>query len=295
MKPATVIESPSDLEALAEKLNNTRYVAIDTESNSFYAYFEKLCLIQISCADEDYVLDPLALNDLQPLAEVLADPGIEKIFHAASNDVMGLKRDFHFRICNLFDTAIACKFLGYRQLGLAKILEEHFGVTLNKKWQRHDWGKRPLEQEQINYARLDTHYLITLRHRLAADLHAQQLWETAKEAFEKACEQVTQDKIFHPEAFMQIHGARTLDFVGKRILRALYLYREEEARRRNRAPFRVLSNEALLRLALQRPKDMRDFSRVKGLPRSYNRSHTAQHLLDLIRKVENSASGERKA
>ena len=289
MNPVHVIEQPGELDALLDTLSNVRYVAIDTESNSFYAYYERLCLIQITAKGEDYILDPLVLNNLESLGKILADPGIEKVFHAASNDVLGLKRDFHFKIRNLFDTAHACKLLGYKQLGLATILESHFGVILDKKWQRHDWERRPLGQEQLDYARLDTHYLIELRHRLAADLRARQLWETAKEAFDKACEQEIPGRSFHPEAFLQIRGARALDVLGRKILKALYLYREEEARRRNRAPFRILSNDTLIRIACQRPKDVRDFNRIKGLPRNYQKSHVAQSLLDVIRKAENSS------
>lgn len=293
MNPVNIIEKPGELSALIEKLTNVRYVAIDTESNSFYAYFERLCLIQLSAGGEDYILDPLALNDLTPLGKILDDPDIEKIFHAASNDVLGLKRDYRFRIRNLFDTAHACKLLGYKQLGLATILEEHFGVALDKKWQRHDWERRPLGREQLDYARLDTHYLIDLRHGLAADLHARQLWETAKEAFDKACEQEIPEKSFHPEAFIQIRGARALDAPGRKILKALYLFREEEARRRNRAPFRILSNDTLIRLALQRPRDIHDFARIKGLPRVYLKSHAAQGLLDLIHRAEHPTGGGR--
>jgi ribonuclease D len=162
-------------------------------------------------------------------------------------------------------------------------------VELDKKWQRCDWGKRPLDEDQLNYARLDTHYLIGLRHRLADDLKALQLWEKAQEAFEKACEQEVRVKTFRADDFINIHGARSLDSVGKKILRALYLYRENEARRRNRAPFRVLSNETLLRLAKHRPRDVKDFSKIKGVPRSYIKGHGAHHILELIQKTENRA------
>ena len=109
------------------QLSNAPHIAIDTESNSFYAIFERICLIQVSTTERDYILDPLALKDLEALGTILEDPKIEKIFHAASNDVLGLKRDFQFQVSNLFDTAIACKLLGYKQLGLARILEQHFG------------------------------------------------------------------------------------------------------------------------------------------------------------------------
>lgn len=286
MNPVIVIETPSELDSLVQELASVRHIAIDTESNSFYAYFERVCLIQISTDSNDYIVDPIVLKDLRVLGEVLADPAVEKIFHAASNDVLGLKRDFQFTIRNIFDTAMACKLLDYQQLGLARILERHFDVVLNKKWQRHDWAKRPLKQEQLNYARLDTHYLIPLRHQLAEELKTRSLWEIAVQQFQKGCEQEFHRKHFHPEAFIQLAGARTLDNTGRRILQALYLFREHEARRRNRAPFRILSNETLVRLARLRPKDVRDFSRIKGMPRSYLRSNTANNLLDLIRKSE---------
>lgn len=286
MKPVTVIEKAPELDTLIQELSKVRHIAIDTESNSFYAYFERICLIQISAGERDYIIDPFALKDIKALGEIFADERIEKIFHAASNDVLGLKRDFHFRIQGVFDTAIACKLLGYQHLGLAKVLEKHFGVQLNKKWQRYDWGKRPLKQEQLDYAMLDTHYLIPLRHLLTEDLQARELWEAAEKEFEKAGEQEFQQRMFHPEAFIQITGARSLDFKGKSILKALYLFREHEARRKNRAPFRILSNETLLRLARQRPKSVREFSAIKGMPRSYMKSHTANNLLELIHKSE---------
>jgi ribonuclease D len=285
MDSATVIEAASQFDEMIEQLSHARYIAVDTESNSFYAYHERICLIQISTPSRDYVLDPLALKDLRPLGMVLAEPKIEKIFHAASNDVLGLKRDFQFKVANLFDTAIACKLLGYKQLGLARILEQHFGVVLNKKWQRHDWGRRPLRQEQIDYASLDTHYLISLRHNLAFDLLSNNLWDSAREAFEKASGQELQARTFHSEAFMQLRGAHSLDPAGKRVLKALYVYREHEARRRDRAPFRIFSNETMVRLAHLRPQGIRDFLKIKGIPRGYQEGRGAYTLLGLIRKA----------
>lgn len=286
MKPIVLIEKPSQLQHLVKELSKAPHIAIDTESNSFYAYFEKVCLIQISTIEEDYIIDPLILKSIEPLGEILGNPAIEKIFHAPSNDILGLRRDFGFRICNLFDTAVACKLLGCKQLGLARILQEHFAVQLNKKWQRCDWGRRPLHGDQLEYARLDTHYLIALRHQLAASLHAQQLWEIAREAFDKLCEQEAQEKPFHPGGFINIKGARSLDSAGKAVLKALYVYREKEAEQRDRAPFRILSNETLLRLARSRPHSLREISRTKGLPHHYRKGHRAQNLLELINQNE---------
>ncbi|MCE5335035.1 MAG: ribonuclease D [Desulfobacteraceae bacterium] len=290
ISPVVVIENRAEFSKLIDSLQHAAHIAVDTESNSFYAYYNRICLIQVSTENQDYIIDPLAFDDISDLGTILADPAVEKIFHAAPNDVAGLKRDFKFCVRNIFDTAIAAKILGYQQLGLARILNEHFGVCLNKKWQRHDWGKRPLRPEQLDYARLDTHYLIALRHRLAAELQEKQLLDAAKEAFEKVCTQEIHEKNFRASDFLHICGAKSLDVEGKRVLKALYLFREHEARRRDRAPFRILTNETLLRLALQRPKSIQDFSKIKGIPRTYNNSRTAVLLLEVIRK--NAGHGE---
>ncbi len=291
MKPPLLVETSQKLSRIFPQLSGSQYIAVDTESNSFHAYFERLCLIQISTPEEDYILDPTVLEDLSPLGEILADPSIEKIFHAASNDVLGFKRDFRFHVRGLFDTAIAGKLLGYKHLGLATFLREHFGVTLDKKWQRWNWAQRPLEEKQLDYARLDTHYLIPLRHRLAARLREQNLWDAARDAFQKACEQTFQEKVFRPGGYLHLRGARLLDADGKRVLKALYLYREQEAKRRDIAPFRILSNETLVRLAQSRPTDLEELVRVKGMPKVYRHPSSAQQLLQRIRKAESGDGG----
>ncbi|MEN6441151.1 MAG: ribonuclease D [Syntrophobacter sp.] len=284
MKPVVIVEQKPEFSSLISQLSKAAYISVDTESNSFYAYYNRICLIQVSTEEEDYIIDPFALEDIKELGEIFSNPDIEKIFHAAPNDIAGLRRDFKFRVSNIFDTAIAAKILGYQQLGLARILFEHFGVSLNKKWQRHDWGRRPLRQEQLEYARYDTHFLIALRGILAAGLQEKQLMETAREAFAKACNQEFQQKPFRPGDFLHIYGAQSLDLAGKRVLQALYLFRENEARRRDRAPFRILTNETLVRLAHQRPKNIHEFAKIKGIPRTYSNSRAANPLIELIRK-----------
>ncbi len=285
LNSVAVIENQHDFSKLISTLEKTDCVAIDTESNSFYAYFNRTCLIQVSSGEQDFIIDPFLLDGIGAFGEILANPGIEKIFHAASNDIAGLKRDFKFQVHNVFDTSIAAKILGYKHLGLAPILFEHFGISLDKKWQRYDWGRRPLRDEQIEYARLDTHYLIPLRHRLVAELEEKELLDVAREAFGKLCLQEITEKQFRPGDFLHIYGAQALDPVGKRILKALYLFREKEARRRDRAPFRILTNETLLKLAVQRPKNLKDFSKIKGIPRAFANSR-AVPLLELIRRNE---------
>lgn len=285
MRQAILIENQLDFQRLLGGLAESSYVAIDTESNSFYAYFERVCLIQISVGEGDFVLDPFAIPDVSPLGEILENENIEKIFHAASNDLIGLKRDLKCCAKNIFDTAIAAKLLGRKKLGLASILSDTFGVSLNKKWQRYNWARRPLQPEQISYARLDTHYLIPLRNLLAEELTARGLWQEAKEAFEKICTQEVQERVFQPNGFVHIKGAHSLNSRSKQTLKDLYRYREQEAKRRNRAPFRVLSNETLVRLALSPPSNMQELTKIKGLPRTYQNSKAAHDLLELLRRT----------
>jgi ribonuclease D len=285
MRPPIVIDRPGDIRDLVKVLRRHRRLAVDTESNGYHAYTEKICLIQISTASRDYIIDPLACGDIQALGEVLADPGIEKIFHAAANDITGIRRDFRFTVESLFDTAIACKLLGFEQLGLSKIIQEFFAVTLDKKFQRCNWAMRPLSAEQLEYARLDTHFLLALRHRLAEALHERQLWDEAQLAFVKASTQELPSRQFDPRGHLRIHGANTLSKPAKQLLGSLYHYRDARARQLDRAPFRVLSNELLVRLARRRPQQLGELTAVPGLPRNYRNGRLAQELLEVLRST----------
>jgi ribonuclease D len=192
--PPVWIAKPSTLQELAGKLASCSRVAVDTESNSLYAFREQLCLLQFSTPQTDYLVDPLALDELTPLASIFSDPRIEKIFHAVEYDLICLKRDFNISICNLFDTMQAARILGYHQVGLDSILSAKLGILLNKKYQKANWGERPLSPEMLNYARLDTHYLLDLRDRLQIELQEHGRWELAQEEFVRLAQGNDSDK-----------------------------------------------------------------------------------------------------
>jgi len=284
MEDVVLIETQEQWERLLDELGTLPCLAIDTESNGFFAYHERICLIQISTEATDYILDPLAVVDLGGLNRVFADPGIEKVFHAAANDISGLKRDFSFEFASVFDTAVACKMIGHRRLGLAHILEDHFGVELNKKWQRCDWGRRPLSDEQLRYARLDTHYLLPLRRQLLAELEAQDLLAQAREAFAGVCQVPAQEPRFLGNGINRIHGAGQLNRAARAVLRTLCRHRDQMARQRDRAPFRILGNETLLRLAERQPRDLDELYKIKGLPKTFRKGAQAKRILSLIRQ-----------
>jgi hypothetical protein len=162
----------------------------------------------------DYLVDPLSIANLYPLEEIFANPAIEKVFHAVDYDVYGLNRDYGFSINNLFDTMIAARTLGYTSLGLGNLLNEKFGIELNKRFQKADWGQRPLPEDLIDYARLDTHYLLDLRDALDAELRQKGRWELAHEDFLRAS-QVNGHNGDPRERWQRISGQQDLTAASK--------------------------------------------------------------------------------
>ena len=247
-------------------------LAVDTESNSLYVYREQVCLIQISVPGADYLLDPLSMDDLSALGPLLADPAILKVLHGAEYDLSVLHRDFGFTIANLFDTMWASRILGWQAHGLAALLKMQFGVQLNKRYQRANWGLRPLPPAQLDYARLDTHYLLRLQAIQARELEASKRWSQARHRFAALANSRSEPKGFDPDGFWRIAGVRDLDDAGRGTLRELYRFRDQRARAENRPPFRVISNQALLALSAQRPDHLTDLSPIRGIsPRMVGR------------------------
>jgi ribonuclease D len=283
MNPAQLITTQADLLTFLRDCQGERYLALDTETDSFYAYTPRVCLIQISCGLGDFILDTLTLEDISPLGPLLSGPEVEKILHAADNDLIGLRRDFGFTVHPLFDTAVACRLLGRRRLGLASILAAEFGVASDKKLQRGNWAKRPLSPGQLYYAQLDTHFLIELRHRLHRELVAGRLWAEAQKRFARLERlRPKPERPPHPESYLRLKGAEHLADDSRRALKALFAYREQLARKTNRAPFRVMTNEVLVRLAQELPQDLTSLRRIRGLPGRF-KGKAAQEILRLLR------------
>ena len=283
LPPPVLITRPAQLALLMAALREQPAIAVDTESNSLHAYREQVCLIQFSTPQADYLVDPLADLDLSPLGELFANPAIEKVFHAADYDIACLKRDFGWSFANLFDTQWAARILGWSQVGLASILKTHFNVHVNKKWQRFNWGERPLPTEALDYARLDTHYLLPLRDRLLAELRSRGRLEEAREVFAELTAIEPHFSSFTPDDFWRIRGAWDLDPQGQAILRRLAIWRDREARRRNRPPFKVLGDSTLVALARVRPDRTEAMIGIPGLKEHHIRRYGSA-LLRAIRE-----------
>jgi ribonuclease D len=279
LTPPQLITHPVQLNALLDRLRAPSSIAVDTESDSLYVYQEKVCLIQVSVGGEDYLIDPLADLDVSDLGPLLADPDVQKVFHAAEYDVMCLRRDHGFRFANLFDTMWAARILGWPRVGLGDILQEQFGVTLDKKWQRHNWGKRPIEPAALSYARFDTHYLLQLRDVQLEELRQLDRLDEAREVFADLAQSVYNGRHFNPDHDVwHVKGVYDLAGRAQAIVRQLLILRNREAKRQNRPPFKVLGDKTLRSLAQLAPHRLEQLYDVEGMTAGQVRRYGAAVL-----------------
>jgi ribonuclease D len=282
--PAPVlITRPEALRNMVSLLVQEPAVAVDTESNSLHAYREQVCLVQFSAPQTDFLVDPLALHDLSPLAGLFADASIQKVFHAADYDILCLKRDFSFEFANLFDTMVAARILGRPAVGLGAVLTEEFGIQLDKRQQRANWGQRPLPAYLLDYARLDTHYLIPLRDRLLPELQRQGVASLAQEDFLRLCRMNGHSSEEREVDCWRVRGASDLSPQQAAVLNELCHYRDQVARSLNRPWFKVLNDQTLIDIAFDLPLDFSALARVPGMNPGQIRRH-GTGLLEAVRR-----------
>ena len=275
------VGSATELDRLLGVLRDAPLVAIDTEADSLHSYFDKVCLMQITAAGEDWIVDPLAGFPMGPIGEILGAPGIVKVFHGADYDLRILNRDFGFEIHNLRDTMICAQLLGYSGIGLAALLDRHFGVKVNKAHQRADWSQRPLTPDMLRYAANDTHYLAELVAKLEAELRDKGRWEWALEEFSRL------EQIRHTESEPDPESFRKLKNIGRfsrrqlAALARLHAWRDQAARHADRPPFKIVGNEALVAIAELLPQSLRELKQIRGMTAGQAGRH-GQGILDAV-------------
>ncbi|MDA8123856.1 MAG: ribonuclease D [Deltaproteobacteria bacterium] len=245
----TLVDTPAPLAEAEKAIRSEALIALDTEYDSFRCFRDKLCLIQVQTAEHTWLIDPLAGLDLAFLGDVLKDPEILKIFHAGDNDIRILKRDYDFSFRNIFDTHRAASLLGCRHLSLATLLESYLGVFLVKKMQRSRWDLRPLSEEQLDYAALDTAHLFALYRRLDGELREKGKLAEAERLFGGMTEVVWKEKTLDRLAHRRAPGYAQLTAEQKDRLRRLFRWRFEKGQELDRAPFMVLADQQLVALA----------------------------------------------
>lgn len=278
------IENQPALEETIAHVARAPQLAVDTEADSLHSYFDKVCLIQLSVPDEDFIVDPLTGVDLSMFGAVLADPAITKVFHGGDYDLRILNRDFGFTVTNLIDTSVCAQLLGYEGIGLAALLDRHFGLKLNKTHQRADWSMRPLPADMLEYAATDTHYLIELAAKLRTELEALGRWEWAVEEFARLEQVRYRENDEESENWRKVKNIGNLDRRSLAIVRDIYAWRDALARKADRPPFKVLGNDSIVEIAKAKPAAHKDLTKIAAVSR-YHSDRYGRELLAIVRKA----------
>lgn len=294
LPPHIFVDTAEKWQNCLVQLQKQPRIAVDLEANSMYAYQEQICLIQISTPDQDYIIDPICGIDLQPFGDLIQDPTIEKIFHASEYDLILMKQQFDWQLQNLFDTMWAARILGVKRYGLASILKNQFDIQLDKKYQKSNWCQRPLTAGQREYAQHDTHHLFRLRAHFYQQLEANGHLEEAFEIFADQSDVNIPDKSFSSDDFWSINGARKLSRRQQATLKALSIYRHDQAKKRNRPLFKVFGDRTLLDIAKRQPRTENDLKRIHGMSTMQVRRYGNQ-LLRLVEESKDASFPSRPA
>lgn len=270
---AAFISTNAQLDDLLAKLSVCERVALDTESNSFFRFHERLCLMQLTLEEEglllDYIVDPLGDLDVRRMAGFCQAKNVLKVFHDPGYDLTLLRRDIGPVAVPLFDTMLALRLLGEKEFGLASILKKRFSVQADKRFQRADWTRRPLSQGQLEYAAQDTHFLLPLADQLQVELRERRRWDWFVEECERALTRPEQKDKTQEERFWGLKGLRKLSPEQLAVAWAVFKLRDDRAKTLDRAVFRVLHNDSILEIAEKLPVDRRALSAISGVGPSF--------------------------
>lgn len=290
-----LLDSPELLIDAINWLEDKSVIAVDTESDSLFVYYEKVCLLQITDGSKNFIADPLILGNLNQLNPLFESKSIQKVFHAAEYDIMCLKRDYGFTFNNVFDTMIAARILGRNEIGLGSLIEQEFGIRLEKKFQKSNWGLRPLPEDMLLYATLDTNFLIDLRDHLRKELIDRDLMALAQEDFDRVCKSPPAASEPASIQWWRIAGNnRDLTFQQAAALQNLCVLREQIAKKVDLPLFKVIQNDVLIALVLQKPETESDLYEIKGLTKYFIRKY-GKSLLAAIESSKNTRSLPRPA
>jgi ribonuclease D len=290
---ARYVATPQALTEVAATMRRERHVAVDTEAASFHRYRDRIYLLQVSSRSETALIDPLAVADLAPLGALLGDPAVEKTFHDADYDLRVLDRDYGFHAVRLFDTRIAAQLTGEPAIGLAALLEKYLAIKLDKAHQKADWSLRPLTAPMLAYAAADTQHLLALRDALEERLKTLGRLEWAREEFNQleSLRWTGASTGSDEDPYLRLKGAKGLRPRGLAALRLLHRWRDTVAERDDKAPFRIIGNDALLGVSRALPSTPADLGHIRELPSSLARRHGVA-LLDAVARAKGLPDSE---
>ncbi|XP_018079931.1 exosome component 10 L homeolog isoform X1 [Xenopus laevis] len=261
--PCNFVMKLEDLVALNEKLLQCAEFAVDLEHHSYRSFLGLTCLMQISTRTEDYIIDVLELrSNLYILNESFTNPSIIKVFHGADSDIEWLQKDFGLYIVNMFDTHQAARILNLGRHSLDHLLRLYCNVESDKRYQLADWRIRPLPEEMLEYARVDTHYLLYIYDKMRIALLdaangqpnlLQLVWQRSKDICLKRFTKL----IFTEESYLDLYQKQKKHLNTQQLtaFRLLFAWRDKIARREDESTGYVLPNHMLMKIAEELPKE----------------------------------------
>jgi ribonuclease D len=281
------VDRPDAAARELRELSSVTELALDTEGASFHRFVDRIYLIQLSTRDRSAIIDPLTVTaqTLSPLGALLESPAVEVVLHDADYDLRLIHQDYGWHVRRVFDTRVAAQLLGLRAFGLAALLERYFGVRLDKKHQRADWSMRPLPNDMLEYAALDTMHLLELRDRMKEELERKGRLAWAREEFMRL-EGTKWNPDDESSAYQRIKGARDLTRRELAVLRELVPWRDSVARELDRATFRVLGNEQLIEIARAQPRTRDELREIRGVSRGIQENRAADIVHAVRRGLE---------
>jgi ribonuclease D len=239
-----LIQDSSCLNDLVARISSIAPIcAIDTEADSLHRYKESLCLIQLSAGGENVLIDPLAIDDMQPFADYLCH--CEVWMHGADYDMTMIRREYGKLPPVVWDTQIGARLLGLRKFGLSDLVEHWFGVSLVKTSQKADWGKRPMTPVMLDYAINDVVYLLPMGECIVEELIDKGRYDWFVQSCEAARKKVL-ERDENREELWRINGSARLSPRGLAYLRALWQWRDAEAASWDKPSFMVVNNKQMI-------------------------------------------------
>lgn len=261
---AVYICDSSELLAYCEKAASAKVVAVDTEFIREKTYFPKLCLIQVNAGGQIAAIDPLAIEDLSPLAKIFTDPEVTKVFHACGQDLEVIYDHMGIDCAPVFDTQVAAAFLGLRQqLSYGSLVETYCDVHLPKAESLTDWSRRPLDQEQLKYAEDDVRFLPGIYDKMMEELtRADRLAWVLPEM-----DEVADPAHFHRdsrEAYLRLKKAGSLTRKQTAIAREVCAWREDLAASRDIPRKWICPDEVVVEICRRAPGSVERLRRIRG-------------------------------
>jgi ribonuclease D len=284
------IDKREELEAFVRQAHKADIIALDIEGDSMFHYQERVCLIQMAANGQTVVIDPLTVKDLSPVKPILANADVPKVIHGADYDIRSIYRDFGITITNLFDTQLASMYMGWTETSLEAVVARHFGVELNKKYQKKNWSRRPLPEDMVAYAASDVAYLIPLALHLTRELKRLGRLQWVTEECRLLCG-VRPPKNNDGPMFLKFKGAGRLEPRQLAVLETLLQMRNAIARQKDRPLFKVISNAALKKIALVIPAGMKQLKACGALSDKQYDMY-AKAVMEAVRNARRMPKGQ---